>query len=121
MDYGRLSAEFVVYPYEFLTSGDTGVGAGTIANEHDPSMPLYKIVGNGSGTLTVNNNAMTFTVAGTLYIDTRRFLAYDGSGNNKNGVLSGDYERLRFITGNNVVSITSGFTLTVYPKWGYVI
>lgn len=122
MDYGRINAQFVVYPYEFLTSGDEGIsGGGTIENEHDASMPLYKIVGNGSGTLSVNNHAMTFTVSNTLYIDTRRFLAYDNNNNNKNGVLSGDYEGLRFITGDNAISITSGFTLTTYPKWGYVI
>lgn len=122
MEYGRIKAQFIVYPYEFLLSGDEGIsGGGTIENEHDASMPLYKIQGNGSGTLSVNNHGMTFTVSGTLYIDTRRFLAYDANNNNKNGVLSGDYEGLRFITGDNIVSITSGFTLTTYPRWGYRI
>lgn len=127
MDYGRINAEFLVYPYEFLVSGDTGIaGGGTIENACDPSMPLYKIVGSGNGTLAVNDHAMTFTVSNTqsdseLWIDTRKFIAYNSQGANKNAVLSGDYEGLRFKTGNNVVSITSGFTLTTYPRWGYVI
>lgn len=123
--YGRINTQFIVYPYEFLTSGNTAIsGGGTIENEHDASMPLYKIEGNGSGTLTVNGYNMTFTVATAdngLFIDTRRFIAYNNAGSNKNGVLSGNYEDLRFIHGENVVSITSGFILTIYPKWGYVI
>lgn len=127
MEYGRITAQFICYPYEFMVDGDTGIvvtGSQVIANEHDPSMPLYKIVGNGSGTLTVNNKAMTFSVATAdngLYIDTRKFIAYSSSGNNKNGVLNGEYEDIRFITGNNNISITNGFTLTVCPRWGYVI
>lgn len=116
--YGQLQVVFTVYPFEFLNTGDTGVGAGTLANDGDESSPLYKISGNGSGTLSVHGNTMTYTVAGDLYIDTRRFIAYDGQGQNKNSQISGDYSKIRLIHGNNAVSATVG-TLTVYPKWGY--
>lgn len=116
--YGTMQVAFTVMPYEFLTSGDTAKSAGTITNPGDEACPLYKITGSGSGTLTVNSNAMTFTSSGTLYIDTRRFIAYDNAGNNCNSNISGDYKALRLRTGDNTVAI-SGASLEVYPKWGY--
>ena len=117
--YGTLTVVFTVYPYEFLDSGDTSVSPGTVTNPADKCSPLYKITGSGSGTLTVNNKTMSFTSTGTLYIDTRRYIAYDSSNNNKNSVLSGDYDDLKLDNGANTVTITSGFTLNIYPKWGY--
>lgn len=120
--YGVLEAVFTVYPYEFLTSGDTGVTSySSITNDADESMPLYKIEGDGDGTLTVNDNTMTFSVEDELYIDTRRQIAYDQSGDNMSSSVSGDYSNLYLNTGTNTVSITSGFTLTVIPRWGYKI
>ena len=116
--YGTLQVQFTVYPYEFLSSGDTGVGAGTLANPGDLASPLYKISGTGSGTLTVHGNTMTYEVSGDLYIDTRRMIAYDALGANKNSKISGDYEAIKLVSGNNTVSASVG-TLTVYPKWGY--
>lgn len=116
--YGTLQVQFTVFPYEFLLSGDTGVGAGTITNPGDEAGALYKISGSGSGTLTVHGNTMTYTVSGDLYIDTRRFIAYDGNHLNKNSQISGDYEMIRLQHGANAVSATVG-TLTIYPKWGY--
>ena len=120
VQYGTIQVTFVVYPYEFLDSGDTGVAGGTIVNNNDICSPLYKIVGTGSGTLSVNGKSMTYTVNGTLYIDTRRYIAYDGSNTNKSNSIAGDYDDLKLIHGNNSVAATAG-TLTVYPKWGYVL
>jgi phage-related protein len=120
-EYGRLNTMFTVYPYEFLKSGDTAIeGDGTIENVADPSMPLYKITGSGSGILTVNDKAMNYTVDGVLYIDTRNFIAYDEDGNNKSNQVSGDYEDIQFIHGDNAVSATVG-DLETYPRWGYII
>lgn len=117
--YGNLQVEFTVYPFEFLNAGDTAIDPGnSIKNEGDLSCPLYKITGSGSGTLTVDSKTMTYTVDGELYIDTRRFIAYDALGNNKNSVLAGDYEDLRLDTGTHSISASAG-TLKIYPKWGY--
>lgn len=120
--YGRISVRFEVYPYEFLNTGDTDITSySTITNLADSSKPLYKITGSGSGTLTVNGRSgMTFTVNGTLYIDTRRKIAYDGNGNGADGNINGDYENLYLKTGSNTISCTAG-TLTLKPKWGYRI
>jgi Phage-related protein len=119
--YGRVAVSMKVYPYEFLNSGDTDITSySTVNNPAMASKPLYKITGNGSGTLTVNGNTMTFTVNGTLYIDTRRKLAYDGSGNGKDGAINGFYEGLYLKAGANTISCSAG-TLTLKPKWGYRI
>ena len=127
-DYGRLNTNFTVYPYEFLKSGDIAInGNDTIENEADPSMPLFEITGSGSGILSVTKNgvtkAMNYTVDGTLFIDTRKFYAYkivDGEKVNQSNQVTGDYEDLYFVTGDNTVSATEG-TLKTYPRWGYVI
>ena len=118
--YGNIEALFTVYPYEFLNSGDTGISGGTIVNTADKASPLYKITGSGSGSLTVNNNVMTYSVDGELYIDTRRLIAYDSQGRNCSNNISGDYTQLRLVNGSNSVSASAG-NLTVYPKWGYNI
>lgn len=116
--YGRIRAIFTVTPYEFLNSGDTGITSFPITNDAMESMPLYKIVGTGSGTLTVNGHTMTYEVSGTLYIDTRKCIAYDSEGANKENKVNGDYMGLYLQEGSNTISATLG-TLTVYPKWGF--
>lgn len=118
--YGNLQAVFTVYPVEFLTSGETAIAAGTINNPGSEAAPLYKITGTGSGVLTVNGKTMSYTAAGVLFIDTRRFIAYDGSGNNKNNQVAGDYLNLRLQPGENTVAATAG-TLAIYPRWGFDI
>jgi phage-related protein len=117
--YGELEAVFTIYPYEFLTSGEDALESyAEVENPGDTASPLYKITGTGSGTLTVNGNQMAYTSAGELYIDTRRFIAYDDNGDNRNKYLNGDYEGLRLQHGTNEITITGG-SLEVYPRWGY--
>ena len=124
-DYGRLNVTFEVYPYEFLDSGNTAIqGTSAIVNEHDASMPLYKIVGNGSGQLSVNGGHVDFTVTTAdqgLYLDTRNFRIYNNAGTNKTPNTSGDLASIRLKTGTNNITLTNGFTLTTYPRWGYII
>lgn len=115
--FGQLQVVFTVYPVEFLNSGETALEGGTINNPGSRSMPIYRIIGNGSGVLTVNGKTMSYTVAGTLYIDTRRWIAYDANKNNKNNQLAGDYKDLWLEPGENTVAATAG-TLAIYPYWG---
>lgn len=120
VNYGVLEVEFTIYPYEFLNSGDTGVTSFPLTNNAMASKPLYKISGTGTGTLTVNGHTMSYEVNGDLYIDTRRFIAYDGNSENKNNKISGDYAGLYLKSGSNTISASVG-TLTVYPKWGFTV
>lgn len=121
-EYGRLSVDFEIYPYEFLTTGDTWItDYATISNTADACMPEYEISGTGIGTLTVNGNNMTFNVSTKLTINTRLQIAINNSGGDANADVGGDYAGLYLKTGNNSVSISSGFTLKVKPHWGYKI
>lgn len=121
--YGIIEVAFTVYPYEFLSSGDTAITTFPITNNACISRPLYKISGSGSGTLTVNNNNMTYTVDGNLYIDTRKLIAYkldNGSKLNRSDKINGIYDELLLNPGSNSISATVG-TLEVTPRWGYAL
>lgn len=121
--YGIIEVAFTVYPYEFLNTGDTGITSFPITNNADIARPLYKITGTGSGTLTVNDKTMTYTVDGNLYIDTRRLIAYkldNGSKLNRSDKISGNYDDLLLKVGSNSISATVG-TLEVTPRWGYAL
>ena len=41
VQYGTIQVTFIVYPYEFLDSGDTGVTSTPITNDADVCAPLY--------------------------------------------------------------------------------
>ena len=124
VNFGTIEVTFTVYPYEFLTSGNTETSATSINNTYDVAMPLYKITGtaNAEGVLTVNSKTMNFKIptGGTLYIDTRRKIAYGDNNTNASDKVSGDYEGLYLKSGSNTLSITNG-TLKTYPHWGYEI
>ena len=127
-DYGRYTANVILYPYEFLNSGDVELLAGTdsLENEAEASKPLYRITGsNGTYVLTVNGNSVSVKITNNrdTYIDTRKVITYQMDGNNKiasNTLMSGDSENLYFKHGENVVTIT-GASAYVTPRWGYVI
>lgn len=121
VDYGRLEVRMEVYPYEFLVSGNTAITSFPITNAGDTAKPLITITGNGSGTLTINRKTMNFTVNGTLIIDTRKFIAYNENNVNCNANIDGYYEDMWLKHGSNSVSITSGFSCSIKPRWGYVI
>lgn len=124
LKYGRISVRMEVYPYEFLNSGETDITSySTINNTADTCMPLYTITGTGDGVLTVNGHTMNYSLGSTsseLNIDTRRKIAYNGSGTGKDGAINGDYEGLYLKPGTNTISCTAG-TLKVKPRWGYRI
>lgn len=124
--YGRVSVKMEVYPYEFLNSGNDWITSySSISNTADICKPIYEITGNNaSGTLTVNNHAMTFSgITGTLVIDTRTrtaYVTYNGSRTQADSKINGDYEGLLLKSGSNTVSCTAG-TLRIKPRWGFRI
>jgi phage-related protein len=121
-DYGRLTVDFEVYPYEFLLSGESEItNYQSITNPAEMSKPEYVIEGTGSGTLTVNGNDMDFDVETKLTIDTRRQIAKNNQNQDANDKINGEYEGLFLKSGANTISISNGFTLKVIPHWGYKI
>lgn len=115
---GKFTAEFVCDPYSYAVIGQKEYDYTEILkNPYMISHPIYKITGSGVCTLTVNGNQMKATVNKKIMIDTDRMIAYNADGTNQSNLISGDYEELYLLEGNNTISITSGFQLTVKPNW----
>ena len=62
---------------------------------------------------------MTATVGQNLTIDTEKMLAYREDGELQNTGVTGDYGDLYLLHGENEISISEGFSLSVIPNWGY--
>ncbi len=115
--FGTFAATFVCQPYVYLDSGDIDIPIGTLVNEYAAAHPVYHISGEGRCTLTVNKNTMVCNVGQNLTIDTDRMVAYREDGTLHNADVTGDYERLWLIQGENTITATSGFKVTVQPMW----
>lgn len=115
---GNLTPMFTCDPYMYLSTGENDYSADEVKqNPHMTSRPVYRITGDGMCTLTVNGNEMTANVGQNLTIDTDLMIAYRQDGTLQNTAITGDYEDLYLLPGENVISITSGFNLSVSPKW----
>ena len=115
---GSFTAEFVCHPYAYLESGQLEYVAADVAyNPYEISHPVYIITGEGMCTLTVNGNTMTANIGQNLTIDTDRMLAYRKDGTMQNTAVTGNYEDLYLREGENSISLTSGFSLSVIPNW----
>ena len=79
--------------------------------------PTYHINGKGTCELLVNGNSFSMNVSGELYIDTERRLAYMPDGTVVNRAVTGDYEDLYLLPGENVVEHTEGFQVQIIPNW----
>ena len=121
---GNIVVTFILDPYEYLKSGETfNENVGTYLNQYSETHPNYKIIGEGVCTLTVNGNEIECNVGQSLIINTDLQESYklndSGTVERMNTSISGEYEKMYFNEGINVVSITDGFTLLVQPNWRY--
>lgn len=117
-EYGRFTAVFTCYPYEFRNDGQVSMENVTY-NPYDRCMPLYHLSGEGECTLTVNRSTITANVGQNLTIDTRRQIAYREDGEIMNTIITGDYDKIWLPHGENKISFTDGFHLKIVPRWGY--
>ena len=121
---GNISVTFILDGYEYLKVGaELSVNAGIYINQSCVSHPIYKIIGEGKCKLTVNGNEIDCNVGQSLMIDTHRQESYklndSGKVERMNTSINGNYEKMYFIEGENIVSITEGFELLVQPNWRY--
>lgn len=121
-NYGTFSSTFVCSPYEYHISGQktiTVTANNIIQNRYSKSRPIYTLSGSGQCTLTVNGKEMQVTVGSAgVIIDTEKMLAYN-SAEMLNTAISGDYEDLYLLPGDNSIAVSSGFSAEVTPNWGY--
>lgn len=115
---GKFTAEFTCDPYAYLTSGQQEHSVTDVLyNPYMLSHPVYKITGEGMCTLTVNGNTMSANVGQNITIDTELMIAYREDGTMQNTEVTGDYEKLYLQEGENTITVTSGFEITVQPNW----
>lgn len=86
-------------------------------NPYLTAHPTYKIKGEGMCSLLINGNLMRANVGQNLTIDTELMIAYREDGGVADTEVSGDYEELYLLEGENAISITEGFELKVIPRW----
>lgn len=115
---GNFTAEFTCDPYAYLVSGQQEHSVTDVLyNPYMLSHPVYKITGEGVCTLTVNGNTMSANVGQNITIDTELMIAYREDGTMQNTEVTGDYEKLYLQEGENTITVTSGFEVTVQPNW----
>ena len=118
--FGRASIEFDCKPQRFLLDGEIVAEfteAGEIVNPTPfASAPLIKVIGNGSGTVTIGEKTISLTgISGYVFLDSDIQDAYKGL-ENKNASMTGDF--LKIESGLQVVSFTGGITgLEITPRW----
>ena len=121
--FGQFSVDFVCTPYEYVTQGNEALDAdlysdGILHNPYDGCRPIYIITGTGACVLTVNGNTMNAQVENSITIDTEKMLAYRGE-TSQNSAVAGNYDELWLKSGDNSISVSSGFTLQIIPNWGW--
>lgn len=117
--YGTFTVNFICDPFEYLDSGQIIVSSVTY-NSFSTSHPIYYISGSGSFSLMVNGNVMTGVSNPDIVVDTEKMMAYRYDGTIQNVAVSGDYEKLYLVPGENTISITPDtFDLHIKPNWGY--
>lgn len=112
------TATFTLAPYEYLTDGKERYPYQVCAfNRYELCKPIYFITGEGMCTLTVNGNEMTANVGQNLTIDTDLQLAYRTDGTLQNTEVTGNFDDLYLLPGENTISVTDGFDLKIQPNW----
>ena len=119
IETAAFTANFTFSPYEYAVEGKQLYTAEQCAiNPYSAfSCPNYYITGEGMCTLTVNGNTMTANVGQNLTINTLLQLAYRTDGTAQNTDVTGNYEDLYLLPGQNQISITDGFDLLIQPNW----
>lgn len=104
--------------YKYIVGGDSPLNDyDKLYNPYCVSHPVYEISGTGVCSLTVNGNSMTANVETSLTIDTDRMISYRAGDIRANTSVKGKYDDLYLKEGDNTISITNGFSLSVIPNW----
>ncbi|MBR5583673.1 MAG: phage tail protein [Lachnospiraceae bacterium] len=114
---GNFTATFTCEGYAYSLEGQYKTDSLVLYNPYSVSHPVYHITGEGVCEIAVNGKSMTANVGQNLVIDTDKCIAYRVDGTMMNTAVTGDYENLYFQEGQNVVTVTDGFTVTVVPGW----
>ena len=112
---GKFEVIFTCEPYVYIDEGERELST-ILYNNYLPSRPVYRIVGEGYLTLTINNKIIKANVGQELIIDTDKGLCYR-EGIINNVALEGKYEDMYLLEGENTFSWTNGFKIYILPNW----
>lgn len=115
---GRFEVIFTCEPYIYIDEEETELST-VLYNSCLTSRPIYRIVGEGYLTLTINNKVIKANVGQELIIDTDKGLCYR-KGIIDNVALDGKYKDMYLVEGKNIFSWTNGFKIYILPNWRYV-
>lgn len=117
-EIGKFTASFYCYGYQYLYDGrEKCLNPEKLWNEDETSQPLYIVSGNGRCRITVNGKAVEIKVPNKLLVDTERKIAYLEDSTVSSKSVTGYYEDLWLVPGDNTLNYTSGFTVEVIPRW----
>ena len=111
------TASFTCEGYAYNLDGQRETDTLTLYNPYSVSHPVYYITGEGVCEIAVNDKSMTADVGQNLVIDTDKCISYRVDGTMMNTAVTGDYENLYLQEGENVVTVTDGFTVSIVPGW----
>ena len=119
--FGNVTVTFLCDPVMYLQAGDTAVPISRdleLYNAWSESHPVIRITGEGVCKVSVNGKEVSANVGQNLTIDTDLMQAYRKDGMLNNTALTGNYEDLYLQEGQNKISVSSGFTAEIIPRWG---
>lgn len=108
---GRFDVIFTCEPYVYIDDEEIELNT-VLYNDYLVSKPIYRVVGEGELTLTINNKSIKANVGQELIIDTNKGLCYrEGIVNNV--ALDGKYEDMYLLEGENTFSWNNGFEIYI--------
>lgn len=115
---GVLTPIFICDPYTYFKSGTIPLWFEDIKlNPYNISKPIYHIEGEKAGALAVNGHEIKINVGQNLTIDTDLMITYRQDGTLQNTAITGNYEDMYLLPGENAIEITEGLKLMVTPNW----
>lgn len=112
---GKFNVTFTCEPNVYIDEAERELGT-QLYNNYLISKPIYRIVGEGYLTLTINNKVIKVNVGQELIIDTDKGLCYrEGIVNNV--ALEGRYKDMYLQEGNNTFNWNSGFKIYILTNW----
>lgn len=114
---GSFEAVFLCDPFRYLLSGEEWTDSLLLHNTGEVSHPLFLLKGEGMCTISVNGKSVKANIGQNLVIDTDRMIAYREDGTLMNTSMQGDYENLYLLEGENVITVTDGFQVSIKPRW----
>ena len=115
---GTFTAEFVCDPYMYPKEGQREKTIEEVLyNPYETSHAIYIIKGEGMCTISVNGKEVKANVGQNLTINTDLMIAYREDGTLQNTEIDGEYEDLYLQEGENQISTTEGFQISIVPNW----